>query len=77
MWPQVTRGVSDCDHINYNAGSKHVDGAAEDLLVFVHDYWKQFAPIHPGVQHLFGVIFFLLWTMSTVGNTLVMVIFLK
>jgi len=58
-------------------GMKHVDGAPQEVLDIAHDHWKQFPPGHPAIQHMFGLIFFLLWVISTIGNFLVVFIFLK
>ena len=58
-------------------GAKHTDYAPEEVLAMVHPHWTQFEPQHPFIQHFCGIIFFLLWFFSSIGNGLVIYIFLK
>ena len=58
-------------------GAKHTDAAPEDVLAVTHEHWMQFPPCHPFIQHICGLLFFVLWFISTVGNGLVIFIFLK
>ena len=60
-----------------NAGMKQTDGAPPELAEIIHPHWAQFPPQHPMISHFFGVMFFVLWVMSVVGNGLVIFIFLK
>ena len=59
------------------SGAKHTDAAPEDVLAITHEHWTQYPPVHPFIQHIFGLLFFVLWVVSTFGNGLVCYIFLK
>ena len=59
------------------AGASHLDNFPEDLKSVVHPHWGTFPPQHPLIIDLFGVIFFVLWTISFLGNGCVIYIFLS
>ncbi|XP_059094298.1 compound eye opsin BCRH2-like [Tigriopus californicus] len=63
--------------LHYPPGTKHTDGASEDVLAITHEHWTQYPPVHPFIQHTFGLLFFVLWFISVTGNGLVIFIFLK
>ena len=60
----------------YHLGATHLDNFPDDLREVVNDQWEKFPPQHPLIVDLFGVIFFLLWALSFLGNGCVMWIFL-
>jgi hypothetical protein len=49
------------------AGASMVDG--------LPDIWKKFPPQHPLIIHVVALIYILLWIVNTVGNWLVIYIF--
>ena len=54
-----------------------MDNFPEDLKTVVHDHWGQFPPQHPLIADFFGLVIFLLWCMSFLGNSCVIYIFLS
>ncbi|XP_059094144.1 compound eye opsin BCRH2-like [Tigriopus californicus] len=64
-------------NLHYPPGAKHTDAASDDVLAVTHEHWTQFPPVHPFIQHFFGILFFVLWVISVSGNGLVIFIFLK
>eukprot|EP00095_Tigriopus_kingsejongensis_P000350 maker-scaffold1125_size61249-snap-gene-0.12 protein:Tk00350 transcript:maker-scaffold1125_size61249-snap-gene-0.12-mRNA-1 annotation:"opsin" len=63
--------------LHYNPGTTHTYDAPDDVLEMAHKHWTTFPPSHPFIQHGFGIVFFVLWVLSTTGNGLVCFIFLK
>jgi len=62
--------------IIHSLGATHLDNFPDDLREVVHDHWGTFPPQHPLIVDLVGVILFLLWTISFLGNGCVIYIFL-
>jgi r-opsin len=58
-------------------GASHLDNFPEDLKSVVHPHWGTFPPQHPLITDLFGIILFVLWTISFLGNGCVIYIFLS
>ena len=63
--------------LHYPPGTRMTDGAPEEVLAMTHKHWSNFPPNHPFVQHIIGILFFILWFISFTGNGLVVYIFLK
>ena len=59
----------------YPIGANHMDGFPDEISEIVHDHWKNFAPQHPIIVPIFGLLFCILTFVSFFGNGLVIFIF--
>ena len=58
-------------------GSHHGFDAPQDVLDHTNPHWLTFPPVHPFYQHILAIGFFVLWIICSLGNSMVLYIFLK
>ena len=57
------------------SGAKHLDILPEELNEVIDVHWKQYPPQHPMVVHMFGILFFCLWSVTFIANLGVLYVF--
>ena len=57
------------------SGARHLDILPDELNEVIDEHWKQYPPQHPMVVHMFGILFFCLWSVTFTANLGVLYVF--
>jgi len=63
-------------NLHYPDGATHTDNFPPDLKPVLNDHWSKFPPQHPLIVDAVGIFMGLLWIVGTIGNLLVIYIFM-
>ncbi len=63
--------------LHSSPGATLISGAPQDVIDLTHPKWAAYPPSHPFVHLGFAAILSAAWLASTVGNSVVIYVFLK